>query len=132
MLAKNPDFEFKFALASNFELKTAIDDNSALMATSSSLQVQMDNWTDFVVHAVQEGREEKSDLKPSDFLAQMHGAELTTWQTSLDKQKRISSSGIPIVVFDEAGNLKDVTMPFDSNQAHLVGLRTSKDCFQAP
>jgi len=37
MLDDNPWFDFKFVLASQFELKAAIDDPTVMMATSAAI-----------------------------------------------------------------------------------------------
>jgi CHASE1-domain containing sensor protein len=66
---------------SKFELQRAIDDDSTLMVTSSALQVQMDNWIDFVIHKVKTQTEDvKSNLNASEFIGKVHGAALTTDQ----------------------------------------------------
>ena len=62
----------------------------------------------------------------------MHGAELTTAQSDLVKQKPVMSIIRPNVEFDEAGNLKSVAMPDTKGDYHLIGMRTTKECFQAP
>jgi hypothetical protein len=36
------------------------------------------------------------------------------------------------LIFDENGNLKSLGKPFDKEKAYCVGLRTTKDCYQAP
>ena len=46
----NPDFEFRFTLESDIVTQTAENDSSAIFAKSAIMQVQLENWADFVVY----------------------------------------------------------------------------------
>ena len=84
MLDDNPEFDFRFMLASKFELTAAIDDSTVKMVKSAAIQVQWDNWQEYVVQSMKNGSPGRVTwLNPADFQSAVHGAEFQVKQDAL-------------------------------------------------
>ena len=130
MMRDHPDFEFKFRLAGDFKYVSAANDPNVLFSKTTNLQVQMENWTDYFRYLGNIG-EERTAMSPEKFVWHIHGDDFNPTAQEELLQNREMDQKISGVKYDENDFVFAIGLPDDTENAHVIGLRTTKDCFQA-